>query len=202
MIEVKNLNKSFGTRKIFENFSFYVQSGEFVVLSGESGSGKTTLLNIIGALEPFDSGQVVVDGIDINEPKNHRKYFAEHVGFLFQNFVLIEDMTVRQNLNLIRKINSSGVSMEEALKKVGLLDKIDSPVYTLSGGEQQRIALARLMVKKCKVILADEPTGNLDYKNANQALSILEALNASGKTVVMVTHDESMKQRGWRVIEL
>ncbi|MEG0778770.1 MAG: ATP-binding cassette domain-containing protein [Oscillospiraceae bacterium] len=202
MIEIKNLCKAFDKHKIFSDFSLSIKTGELVVLCGESGSGKTTLLNIIGALEKYDKGDVLVDGIDLNNQRNHRSYFSDKVGFLFQNFVLIEDKTVRKNLELIRKTNSSGVSIDEALEHVGLADKIDSKVYTLSGGEQQRVALARLMIKKCDVILADEPTGSLDTKNAERVLSILEELNRNGKTVILVTHDEEIKKRGWRVVEL
>lgn len=202
MIEIRNLCKAFGEHTIFNDFSLSIKTGELVVLCGESGSGKTTLLNIIGALEKYDKGDVFVDGIDLNHQKNHRSYFSDKVGFLFQNFVLIEDKTVRQNLELIRKTNSSGVSIQEALQYIGLADKIDSKVYTLSGGEQQRVALARLVIKKCDIILADEPTGSLDKKNAERVLSILEELNKKGKTVLLVTHDEDIKTRGWRVIEL
>ena len=202
MIQISNLSKAFGDHVLFDNFSLTVDSGEFVILSGTSGSGKTTLLNIIGALEKFDSGSVMIDGIDINNPKTHRQYFSDKVGFLFQNFVLIEDKTVRQNLAMIRKSNASGVSIEDALSRVGLADKIDSKVYTLSGGEQQRVALARLMIKKCDLILADEPTGSLDKKNAERVLRILSDLNKLGKTIILVTHDEEIKNRGWRVVEL
>lgn len=202
MIQISNLSKAFGDHVLFDNFSLTVDSGEFVILSGTSGSGKTTLLNIIGALEKFDSGSVMIDGIDINNPKTHRQYFSDKVGFLFQNFVLIEDKTVRQNLAMIRKSNASGVSIEDALSRVGLADKIDSKVYTLSGGEQQRVALARLMIKKCDLILADEPTGSLDKKNAERVLRILSDLNKLGKTIILVTHDEEIKKRGWRVVDL
>lgn len=202
MIQISNLSKAFGDHVLFDNFSLTVDSGEFVILSGTSGSGKTTLLNIIGALEKFDSGSVMIDGIDINNPKTHRQYFSDKVGFLFQNFVLIEDKTVRQNLAMIRKSNASGVSIEDALSRVGLADKIDSKVYTLSGGEQQRVALARLMIKKCDLILADEPTGSLDKNNAERVLQILADLNKQGKTIILVTHDEDIKNRGWRVVDL
>lgn len=202
MIQISNLSKAFGDHVLFDNFSLTVDSGEFVILSGASGSGKTTLLNIIGALEKFDGGSVMIDGIDINNPKTHRQYFSDKVGFLFQNFVLIEDKTVRQNLAMIRKSNASGVSIEDALSRVGLADKIDSKVYTLSGGEQQRVALARLMIKKCDLILADEPTGSLDKKNAERVLRILSDLNKLGKTIILVTHDEEIKNRGWRVVDL
>jgi putative ABC transport system ATP-binding protein len=202
LIEIKDLNKAFGDHIIFEDFSLKIENGEFVVFSGESGSGKTTLLNMIGALEKWDYGTIIVDNLDLGKKKNQRKYFSEIVGFLFQNFVLIENKTVRQNLKLVTKANSSEVTIEEALKRVGLLDKIDSKVYTLSGGEQQRVALARLMIKDCKLILADEPTGSLDKKNAEKVISILDALNKEGKTVIIVTHDEDIKKKGYRVVEL
>ena len=202
LLQVENVRKSFGPLEVLKGVSLPVDRGDVVAILGPSGSGKTTLLHIIGALETFDGGQVIVDGIDVNDPKTHRDYFANKVGFLFQNFVLIEDMTVRKNLNLIRKTNASGISIAEALDYVGLGDKIDQKVYELSGGEQQRVALARLMIKKCDIILADEPTGSLDRKNAERVLSILEDFHQKGKTVVIVTHDEGIKNRGWRVVEL
>lgn len=127
---------------------------------------------------------------------------AGFVGFLFQNFALAEDKTVEQNLKLVRKTSQSGVCVEDALKRVGLLDKLKNKVYTLSGGEQQRVALARLMIKKCDIILADEPTGSLDSKNADAVMDILRSLNAEGKTIILVTHDEKIKKQGKRVIEL
>ncbi|MBR1383408.1 MAG: ATP-binding cassette domain-containing protein, partial [Ruminococcus sp.] len=143
-----------------------------------------------------------VDDIDVTKRKNQLAYFREKVGFLFQNFALVENKTVRQNLELVRRKNRSDVSIEQAVEKVGLSDKLDAKVYTLSGGEQQRIALARLMVKKCSLILADEPTGSLDKANASKIMEILKSLNSQGKTVIMVTHDEELKKQGSRVIEI
>lgn len=173
-----------------------------MVISGESGSGKTTLLNMIGALERIDSGQITVEGIDIMRRRNQLSYYRNTVGFLFQNFVLLEEKTVYQNLNMIRKGNRSTISIQEALEKVGMSDFVNAKVYTLSGGEQQRIALARLMVKKCDLILADEPTGSLDEKNAKKVMSILKQMNEKGTTIILVTHSEELKQQGGRVIEL
>ena len=157
---------------------------------------------MIGSLEKFDSGEIIVDGIDISKRKNQHKYLSEKVGFLFQNFALIEDKTVKQNLEIIRKSNRSNVSIDEALDKVGLLETKDKKVYTLSGGEQQRIALARLIIKKCDLILCDEPTGSLDRINGERIMSILWNMNKEGKTVVLVTHDEKYKKIGGRVIDL
>lgn len=202
MIELININKSFGDKVLFDDYNLKIKRGEFVIISGDSGSGKTTLLNMIGALEKVDAGQIKVNGIDILNKRNQLKYYRNTVGFLFQNFVLLEDKTVYQNLNIIRKNNRSGLSIEEALKKVGLEDCINSKVYTLSGGEQQRVALARLMIKKCTLILADEPTGSLDRKNAERVLSILKQLNKEGVTIIIVTHNDELKEKVDRIIEL
>lgn len=202
MIEIKNLNKSFGERILFKDLNIKINTGEFVVFSGLSGCGKTTLLSMIGSLEKYDSGEITVDGIDVSRRKNQQKYFCEKVGFLFQNFALIEDKTVKENLEIIRKKNRSEVSIDEALEKVGLIDAKDKKVYSLSGGEQQRVALARLMVKKCDVILCDEPTGSLDRINGNKIMNILCDMNKEGKTVILVTHDEEYKKIGGRIIEL
>ena len=130
------------------------------------------------------------------------EYFRSIVGFLFQNFALIESKTVKQNLELIRQGSRTNYTIEEVLERVGLESKLNSKVYTLSGGEQQRVALARLFLKKCDIILADEPTGSLDAKNAQIIMDILLSLNAEGKTVIIVTHDQKIKDKARRVIEL
>lgn len=202
MITIKNLSKSFGEKKLFENYSLQINDGEFVIFTGVSGCGKTTLLNMIGSLESADSGEIEVDSMDITQKKNQREYLKRKVGFLFQNFALVDNKTVEENLKLVKNNCRSGVSIEEALEMVGLSDKAKQKVYSLSGGEQQRAALARLIVKKCDCVLADEPTGSLDRKNADTVFSILEKINESGKTVIMVTHDESFREKGKRVIEL
>jgi putative ABC transport system ATP-binding protein len=202
MIEIKNLSKSFGNRELFKDFSLTIQDGEFIVFSGPSGCGKTTLLNMIGAIEQIDSGEILVDKMDISQKKNQLNYFGNKVGFLFQNFALIEDKTVSYNLKMIKQKNRSLISLEEALNSVGLLNKLNDKIYTLSGGEQQRIALARLMIKKCDIILADEPTGSLDKANADVVMSILKNMNEDGKTIILVTHDEDIKKRGERIVEI
>ncbi len=189
MISIKNLRKSYDDKVLFDNFDLEIPDGSFVVITGESGSGKSTLLNMIGGIEPPDRGTVTVDGFDVTGKGSKREYFRDVVGFLFQNFALLENKTVRENLEMIQKAGRSGVEISDALEKVGLTDVLNKKVYKLSGGEQQRIALARLMIKKCSLILADEPTGSLDKRNSDVVMSVLHDLNSQGKTVIIVTHD-------------
>ena len=202
MIELKNVRKSFGDRVLFENLNLTITDGEFAVLIGTSGCGKTTLLDIIAGIEPIDSGEVLIDGLNILKRRNRLPYYQTKLGMCFQNFALIENMTVGKNLELVQKKSRSEMSIDDALRRVGMTDYLDKKVCTLSGGEQQRIALARLMVKKCSIVLADEPTGSLDADNAAKVMAILSALNAMGKTVIMVTHDTKYQEIGTRQIDL
>lgn len=192
MISIRGLHKAFGNKVIFEDFDLEIPDGSFVVVSGDSGSGKSTLLHMIGGIEKPDSGSILVDGLDITALKNKNRFFADTVGFLFQNFALLENKTVKQNLELIKKTSRTDVSLKEALARVGLSKEVNKKVYQLSGGEQQRIALARLMMKTCAVVLADEPTGSLDKKNGDIVMKLLHELNREGKTVIIVTHDRSI----------
>ena len=203
MIKLSGVSKSFGERKLFDNLNLEINDGEFVIFMGASGCGKTTLLNIIGGLEEITEGEVLIDGKDIFKSSNHIRLYGEKIGFLFQNFALVEQKTVRENLALVKGKFRSPKTIEAALEEVGLADKIDSKVFTLSGGEQQRVALARLMIKKCDIILADEPTGSLDKANAVAVMERVKEMNTEQhKTVIMVTHDESLKNYGSRIIEL
>lgn len=202
VIEIKNLSKNLGGKQLFKDFCVRIENGEFVVFCGESGCGKTTLLNMIGGIERPDSGSITVDGTDIWKLKSRRELFLYKYGFLFQNFALLEDETVRRNLNIISKRARTEMSIPEALERVGLADKIDTEIFKLSGGEQQRVALARLMLKKCDTIFADEPTGSLDERNAEDVLTILHSLCESGKTVILVTHSRNIIESERRVIRL
>lgn len=202
MIEIKNLSKRFGEHILFENYNMTVNDGEFTIILGNSGCGKTTLMNMISSLEPIDSGEILVNGVNISKRKNQLKYLRNNVGFLFQNYGLIENKTVKYNMNIIGRKSRSDITLESALQTVGIANKINEYVYTLSGGEQQRVALARLIYKKCDIIFADEPTGSLDRGNAIQVMEILKNLNKQGKTVIMVTHDITLTSYATKIIEL
>lgn len=192
MIEIMNISKAFGNKVVFNNFSLMIPDGSFIVFAGRSGCGKTTLLNMIGGLEKPDSGQIIVDGLDIYSRRNMVEYFTYKVGFLFQNFALVEDRSVYKNLQLVQKKARTDRAIDDILDELGILNKKDEPVYRLSGGEQQRVALARLMYKQCDIILADEPTGSLDNENAEAVMDILHRLNEQGKTIIVVTHSEKI----------
>ncbi len=209
IISLENINKSYGDKGVLKNFSIQIEDGEFIAIMGASGSGKSTLLNIIGCLESIDSGKLIIDGVDnikVNSSKSN-KILREKIGYLFQNFALIDERTVRYNLEISLKYASlrkkeKNNRIKEALKYVGLDGYEDKKIYELSGGEAQRVALARIMLKPCKIILADEPTGSLDPKNVEVVLNILKALNKEGKTVVIVTHDEKVASYCDRVINI
>ena len=206
MIKIEHLMKSYGEKKLFNDFNLEVRKGEFVVISGSSGSGKTTLINIIGGLECFDSGAVVVNGVDLAikmKSSESSDFYQNTIGFLFQNFALIEDKTVKQNIDIVKKKAMNRITPKEALEKVGLQGYDNKKVYTLSGGEQQRVAIARLMLKKCCIILADEPTCSLDRKNSDIVIKYLLNLSKEeNKTVLVATHDTAIKELGTRLIEL
>lgn len=202
MIEIKEISKAFGDHVIFKGLDLNIEKGEFVVFCGPSGCGKTTLLNIIGGLEKIDEGSLIVDGMDISGKRPKKDYYLTKVGFLFQNFAILENKTVKENIELVQNKARTGITVAEALEKVGLKDKENEKVYKLSGGEQQRVAVARLLFKKCDIILADEPTGSLDRVNGDNILKLLHMLNDMGKTVVLVTHDDKIIEREKRIIRL
>lgn len=202
IINIKRLTKSYGEKTIFKDFNLEIMRGEYVVFEGKSGRGKTTLMNMIGGIERCDQGEIIVDGIDITSNKKMMGFFRSKVSFLFQNFVLIENKTVLENLMLVKKKGIDKERIKSELKKFGLENVMKQKVYTLSGGEQQRIALIRVILQDNPIILADEPTGSLDSESGAFVLDVLDELNRNGKTIIMVTHDPIVKLRGNRIITL
>ena len=193
MIIIRGLNKAFGEKIIFSNFNLEIPDGSFVVISGDSGSGKSTLLNMIGGIEKPDSGSIIIEGLNITRLKNKNSFFADTVGFLFQNFALLENKTVKENLSLIKKSSRTKVSLKEALNRVGLSKEVNKKVYQLSGGEQQRVAIARAIAHKPDIIFADEPTAELDTATALHVVKLFKELVARDEmTIIMTTHDPSM----------
>ena len=195
MITIENLCKAYNDKILFKNFHLEIPDSSFLVISGESGCGKSTLLNMIGGIETPDKGSIIVNGFDVTKKGKKQKYFKEVVGFLFQNFALLEN-------KIIKKSGRTDILINEALEKVGLQKVINKKVYQLSGGEQQRVALARLMLKKCSIVLADEPTGSLDKKNSEIVMNILHELSEQGKTVIVVTHSEEIVAQEKHVLYL
>ncbi|WP_278850044.1 putative bacteriocin export ABC transporter [Thomasclavelia spiroformis] len=205
MIEIKNLNKKINDKVIFNNLNLTIEDGEMLAISGASGSGKTTLLNILGKLDKEYDGNIIIDNKNL-KTITQTNYLRNTIGYLFQNYALADNLTVTRNLDFSLKYSDdkSLEAKENALEMVGLDPKeyLNKKIYTLSGGEQQRVALARLFLKPCSIILADEPTGSLDVKNRDIVLEILRKMNEHGKTVIVVTHDPYVLTVCDRVIKI
>jgi putative ABC transport system ATP-binding protein len=206
LVRVEHLSKHFGDVRALDDVSFAVTSGEWIAIMGPSGSGKTTLINILGGLELPSGGSIVVDGTDLaalGEPALTR-YRAEKVGFIFQQFHLVPYLTALENVMLAQYFHSMTDEAEarEALGRVGLADRITHLPAQLSGGEQQRVAIARALINHPRLILADEPTGNLDEQNEEIVLNLFRELHAAGHTILLVTHALSLGRLANRRIEL
>jgi putative ABC transport system ATP-binding protein len=208
-IDVESLSKSFGRRVLWEDLSFTVEPGSMVALTGRSGSGKSTLLNCIGLLEPVTGGRVLVDGRDITGlgRRGARLFRRDALGYLFQNYALVENASLDENLTIAARGRGPRradrvAAYAAALERVGLAGRGSEPVYQLSGGEQQRVALARLVVKQPSVVLADEPTGALDRDNGDVVVGALRAFADDGACVLVATHSEQVAAACDRRIDL
>ncbi|MGW7243270.1 ABC transporter ATP-binding protein [Streptomyces sp. NPDC054804] len=218
MIEIENLSKVFGARTLWRNVNLTVNRGEMLALVGPSGSGKSTLLNCLGLLDRPSTGTIRHEGKDITRfgRGDVRRFRRDTLGYLFQHYALIENATVVENLEVVAKPrrsarsegkgngngtgngygrNDGSAAVAEALDRVGLAGREKEKIYHLSGGEQQRVALARLMVQRPALVLADEPTGALDEDNSTVVIDILREMSEAGCAVVIATHDAGVRRR-------
>ena len=213
MIKVTDLSKVFRTEEIettaLNGVSFEINDGEFVAIMGPSGCGKSTLLNILGLLDNPSGGSYNLLGSEVGQlkEKERTKFRKGNIGFVFQSFNLIDELNVYENVELpLRYLNISASERKqkvtEILKRMGISHRAKHFPQQLSGGQQQRVAIARAVVSSPKLILADEPTGNLDSKNGKEVMDLLAELNAEGTTIVMVTHSQKDAAVAQRVINL
>jgi len=205
-VKIDSLVKEYGTLRALDGISFHIEAGEWVALMGPSGSGKTTLINILGGLDTLTAGHVIVDGVDLAHLGENElvRYRAEKIGFVFQQFHLVPYRNALENVMLAQYFHSvtDEAQATDALKRVGLGHRLTHLPSQLSGGEQQRVAIARALINQPKLILADEPTGNLDEANEEIVIGLFRELHSAGHTILMVTHDPDIAQQADRRIEL
>ncbi len=213
LIEVRSISKEYqcgdSVVSAIQEMDFRIADGEFVTVMGQSGSGKSTLLSILGGLNHPSKGQIVVDGLDLYSLTSEQRadFRSEYIGIIFQSFQLIPYLTVLENVKLpmvitgikVRKQNEMALAV---LEKVGLTKKKDRLPDQLSGGEQERVAIARAIVNRPPILLADEPTGNLDSQTAGEIMELLADLNREGLTIIMVTHNEANCKHTRRTIHV
>jgi len=213
MLSMKHISKVFQADLIethaLRDFNLEVKDGEFVAVTGPSGSGKTTFLNIAGLLDPFESGRYELDGVDVSHLNDDEASMLrnEKIGFIFQSFNLIPDLNLFDNVDVPLRYRGFKTAerkrrIEHALETVGLSGRMKHLPSQLSGGQQQRVAIARALAGEPKILLADEPTGNLDSLMARQVLELLESINEAGSTIIMVTHDVDLARRARRNVHV
>ncbi|MBO5944025.1 MAG: ABC transporter ATP-binding protein [Clostridia bacterium] len=208
-IELKDVVKTYKMGEIeikaADNISFPIEKGEFVIVVGPSGAGKTTVLNILGGMDTATSGGIMVDGTDIGKfsEKELTKYRRDDVGFVFQFYNLVQNLTALENVELASQMKSDALEAEEVLAEVGLSNRLDNFPSQLSGGEQQRVSIARALAKNPKLLLCDEPTGALDYITGKSILKLLQDTCREKKmTVVVITHNSALTPMADKIIKI
>ena len=206
ILELRDVSKIYESVNALSNINLKVKKGDWIAIMGSSGSGKTTMMNIIGCMDRPSNGQVLIDGVDISKEsqKNLTNIRREKIGLIFQQFHLISYLTALENVIVAQYYHSMIDEKEalEALKKVGLGDRAKHLPSQLSGGEQQRVCIARALINNPEIILADEPTGNLDEANEIMVIEILKQLHKEGATIIVVTHDPEVGDEAMRKITL
>lgn len=208
-IDVKDVYKRYkvGENTVVANngINFSIEKGEFVVILGPSGAGKSTVLNILGGMDSCDEGNIIIDGIDISKFNNKEltKYRRYDVGFVFQFYNLVQNLTAKENVELATQISNNALDVDKTLDLVGLSHRTDNFPSQLSGGEQQRVSIARAIAKNPKLLLCDEPTGALDYNTGKQVLKTLQdTCRNMGTTVIVITHNSAISPMADRVIKI
>ena len=208
-VKLENITKIYHMGEVeiraVDGIDFSIQKGEFVVIVGPSGAGKTTVLNILGGMDTASGGRITVDGQDITKYSERQLtgYRRDDIGFVFQFYNLIPNLTALENVEMALQICRNPLDARAVLKEVGLEERMDNFPAQLSGGEQQRVSIARALAKNPKLLLCDEPTGALDYNTSKEILKLIEDVNQKyGNTVIMVTHNDAIKNMADRVIKL
>ena len=213
ILKLDHIQKYYGNggnvTKAIQDISFSVQEGEFVGIMGASGSGKTTLLNCISTIDTVSAGHIYLDGTDVTEinEKQIARFRRENLGFVFQDFNLLDTLTISENIALALTINKVPAGeidgrVREMAGKLNITDILDKYPYQVSGGQKQRCACARAIINQPKLILADEPTGNLDSNSTKEIMDILKGLHNEGRTVILITHDNDIAAQAKRVIKI
>jgi putative ABC transport system ATP-binding protein len=206
LLELKDISKIYGSVKALQNIDLTVRQGEWLAIMGPSGSGKTTMMNIIGCMDKPSNGSVILDGVNISKEnaKSLTNIRRDKIGLIFQQFHLINYLTALENVMVAQYYHSMPDEKEalQALERVGLGDRARHLPSQLSGGEQQRVCIARALINYPMLILADEPTGNLDEANENIVLDIFKQLHRDGSTIIVVTHDPEVAEEAQRTVVL
>ena len=209
LVEFQNVKKTYHMGEVeihaVDGVDFEINEGEFVVVVGPSGAGKTTVLNILGGMDKATSGHVIVDGVDISSFNSRQltSYRRDDIGFVFQFYNLVQNLTALENVELALQICKDPLDAREVLTDVGLQDRMLNFPAQLSGGEQQRVAIARALISKPAIVLADEPTGNLDSKTSSEVLGLLKRTSEEfHQTIVMITHNNDIARLADRIVRI
>ena len=208
-LEIKGIRKSFGTGDsrvdVLKDLNLEIEKGEFCVLLGPSGSGKSTLLNIIGGIDVADEGSIIIEGEQLEDmtEKKLSLYRRKHLGYIFQMYNLIPNLTVRENIEVGAYLSDRSLDVDELMRTLEIYEHRNKLPNQISGGQQQRTAIGRAIVKNPDILLCDEPTGALDYRTSKEILKLIETVNRKyGNTIIMVTHNDAIKDMADRVVKL
>lgn len=208
-LEIKEIRKSFGTGDsrvdVLKGLNLEIEKGEFCVLLGPSGSGKSTLLNIIGGIDVADEGSIIIEGEQLEDmtEKKLSLYRRKHLGYIFQMYNLIPNLTVRENIEVGAYLSDRSLDVDELMRTLEIYEHRNKLPNQISGGQQQRTAIGRAVVKNPDILLCDEPTGALDYRTSKEILKLIETVNRKyGNTIIMVTHNDAIKDMADRVVKL